>query len=189
MVVVFPAPFGPRNPKHSPLCTSKSTPFTASKPLKLFLRSRAISVVVRDWVWINSSASVLELRTLRFYRQPPAFPTPRGRERGGLCSPARSTTSKPPTDAGAAHILPHHDEWSRRPPRRAALSRATPLQPTPRQGPRPRAAAARTRATDAAGSWQSSPERAPCPRHPAPCRGSSARGRRGRSHPARRPPA
>ncbi len=33
IVVVFPAPFGPRNPKISPSITSKLTPFTALSPL------------------------------------------------------------------------------------------------------------------------------------------------------------
>jgi hypothetical protein len=39
-VVVFPAPFGPRNPKISPSCTSKSMPSTATTllPEKGFLK-------------------------------------------------------------------------------------------------------------------------------------------------------
>ena len=36
IVVDFPAPLGPRNPKVSPACTSKSTPRTASRSPKRF---------------------------------------------------------------------------------------------------------------------------------------------------------
>src|SRR3989344_9514460 len=39
MVVVLPAPFGPRNPKNSPCATVKETPSTAGSPLYDFLRS------------------------------------------------------------------------------------------------------------------------------------------------------
>jgi hypothetical protein len=39
MVVVLPAPLGPRKPKTSPLATSKLTPRTASTAPKVFLRS------------------------------------------------------------------------------------------------------------------------------------------------------
>jgi hypothetical protein len=39
MVVDFPAPFGPRNPKVVPCATENEIPFTASKPPKRLLRS------------------------------------------------------------------------------------------------------------------------------------------------------
>src|SRR4030065_1275763 len=38
MVVDFPAPFGPRNPKISPFCTSKVTPSTAVMPSNFLTR-------------------------------------------------------------------------------------------------------------------------------------------------------
>ena len=38
IVVDFPAPFGPRNPRTSPSLTEKETPFTAWKSPKLFFR-------------------------------------------------------------------------------------------------------------------------------------------------------
>src|SRR6188474_1905924 len=41
IVDVFPAPFGPRKPKASPLWRSKSMPSTATKSPKRFTRSRA----------------------------------------------------------------------------------------------------------------------------------------------------
>jgi hypothetical protein len=41
IVDVFPAPFGPRKPKASPRCRSKSMPSTATKSPKRFTRSRA----------------------------------------------------------------------------------------------------------------------------------------------------
>src|SRR5213080_81502 len=41
MVELFPAPFGPRNPKASPLCTSKSIPSTATISSKRFTNPRA----------------------------------------------------------------------------------------------------------------------------------------------------
>jgi hypothetical protein len=40
-VVVFPAPFGPRNPTTSPARTSKETSRTASTPAYRFARPRA----------------------------------------------------------------------------------------------------------------------------------------------------
>src|SRR3989338_6278697 len=39
MVVVLPAPFGPKNPKNSPSLTSKDMLFTAVRPLYLLTRS------------------------------------------------------------------------------------------------------------------------------------------------------
>jgi hypothetical protein len=41
MVVVFPAPFGPRNPKASPFFTQNLIPSTATVLPKVFLRSSA----------------------------------------------------------------------------------------------------------------------------------------------------
>jgi hypothetical protein len=41
MVVVFPAPFGPRNPKTSPFRTEKAIPFTATIVPKVFFKSFA----------------------------------------------------------------------------------------------------------------------------------------------------
>ena len=41
IVVVLPAPLGPRNPNTSPRCTSKSTPSTATYPPKRLVRPRA----------------------------------------------------------------------------------------------------------------------------------------------------
>src|SRR5271170_4516864 len=41
MVVVFPAPFGPRKPKHSPGPISKSTPSTATNEPNRFASLRA----------------------------------------------------------------------------------------------------------------------------------------------------
>src|SRR6476646_4911104 len=38
MLVVLPAPLGPRKPKISPGCTSRSMPATAGTPLKLLLK-------------------------------------------------------------------------------------------------------------------------------------------------------
>src|SRR5512138_2300905 len=43
MVVDFPAPFGPRKPKISPLLTSRLTRFTATKSPKLFERSARVT--------------------------------------------------------------------------------------------------------------------------------------------------
>ena len=40
MVVVLPAPFGPRSPKTSPLFTEKLTDFTAARAPKYFVRLR-----------------------------------------------------------------------------------------------------------------------------------------------------
>src|SRR3990170_5869598 len=57
MVVVFPAPFGPRNPKNSPSLTSKDMPFTAVRPLycltKLETRMMDIRCILQEvatWV-------------------------------------------------------------------------------------------------------------------------------------------
>ena len=41
IVVVFPAPLGPRKPKNSPSRTSKSMPATAVRSPKTFVRPRA----------------------------------------------------------------------------------------------------------------------------------------------------
>ena len=41
IVLVFPAPFGPRKPNDSPGATSKSMASTAVKPPKRFVRARA----------------------------------------------------------------------------------------------------------------------------------------------------
>ena len=40
MVVVLPEPFGPRNPKISPRCSSKDTPFTTRRPPNVLTSSR-----------------------------------------------------------------------------------------------------------------------------------------------------
>src|SRR3712207_2959616 len=55
---------------------------------------------------------MLERQPLRFYRRPPTFPIPRARKGGEPRSSVRSTTSKLPTGAGAAHILPHRGHGS-----------------------------------------------------------------------------
>ena len=44
MVVVFPAPFGPRKPKHSPSLISNEMPSTAVKPLNFLTRSFAATI-------------------------------------------------------------------------------------------------------------------------------------------------
>jgi len=44
MVVVFPAPFGPRNPKTSPFLTVNEIPSTAGVPLNSF-RSRVAAMM------------------------------------------------------------------------------------------------------------------------------------------------
>src|SRR6185312_6399443 len=49
-VVVLPAPFGPRKPKISPVCTSMSTPTTAST-----VRLRALKIRRSPWVSIAAS--------------------------------------------------------------------------------------------------------------------------------------
>ena len=41
MVVVLPEPFGPRNPKISPRCSSKETPFTTRRPPNVLTSSHA----------------------------------------------------------------------------------------------------------------------------------------------------
>src|SRR5579862_631312 len=56
IVELFPAPFGPRKPKASPLLTSKSMPSTAVRPPKRFVRPRA---------WMSASFA----DTLRRYRR------------------------------------------------------------------------------------------------------------------------
>src|SRR5574344_865120 len=55
MVVDFPAPFGPRNPRTSPFSTVKDIPFTASKEPKFFRSSLTVSIL---------SPSVTDQRTL-----------------------------------------------------------------------------------------------------------------------------
>jgi hypothetical protein len=51
MVVDFPAPFGPRNPKISHFFTSKDIHFTASKS-QYFLTKCLISIILSDLVGI-----------------------------------------------------------------------------------------------------------------------------------------
>src|SRR5271154_1621179 len=51
MVVVLPAPLGPRNPKISPAFTCKSKPFSAT-----------LVVVFRNWRVVNSTQSFSVLR-------------------------------------------------------------------------------------------------------------------------------
>ena len=46
IVVDFPAPFGPRNPRTSPSATEKDIPFTAWKPPKSFFRHFTSSIPV-----------------------------------------------------------------------------------------------------------------------------------------------
>src|ERR1700679_992300 len=50
MVVVFPAPFGPKRPKHSPRVTSRSRPSTATTSAKDLRRPRSSSDGLLDWV-------------------------------------------------------------------------------------------------------------------------------------------
>src|SRR5687768_3900157 len=69
MVVVFPAPFGPRKPKHSRSPTSKSTPRTASNSSKRLVTPRATTTEER---W-GSTAT-----TQRVYRLPGAHGDPVG---------------------------------------------------------------------------------------------------------------
>src|SRR5215208_2202134 len=64
MVVVFPAPFGPRKPKHSPPKTWKSTPLTASKPEKLLFRPRVSRVDSTVRATLVLSVSVLNRQPL-----------------------------------------------------------------------------------------------------------------------------
>src|SRR5699024_9045427 len=45
MVVLLPAPFGPKNPKISPSDTVKLTPFTASSSLYCFFKSFTSTIV------------------------------------------------------------------------------------------------------------------------------------------------
>src|SRR5919112_6003121 len=96
MIVVFPAPFGPKKPKHSPPKTSKSTPLTASKPEQLFFKPRASSV---DW----PLRAPLVLSVSVFNRQPllvlGTFTSPD--------RPAFRTTQGPGKISGTAHILPY----------------------------------------------------------------------------------
>jgi len=44
IVVVFPAPFGPRNPKTSPFCTVNEIPSTATVPLNSFFSPEAAMI-------------------------------------------------------------------------------------------------------------------------------------------------
>ena len=62
MVLVLPAPFGPRKPNASPTCTSKSMALTAVKSPKRFVRPRA-------WTRTSSDGGML-----RFYRRHSAAP-------------------------------------------------------------------------------------------------------------------
>jgi hypothetical protein len=50
MVVVFPAPFGPSNPKHSPRVTSRSRPSTATTSANALRRPRSRSDGPFAWV-------------------------------------------------------------------------------------------------------------------------------------------
>ena len=63
IVVVLPAPFGPRKPNTSPGATSKSTPLTASVlpyVLRNLLTATAVSVLIR-----SSAVSGLRWRAAR----------------------------------------------------------------------------------------------------------------------------
>src|SRR5918994_7563057 len=95
MVVVFPAPFGPKKPKHSPPKTSKSTPLTASKPEKLFFRPRASSVGSPVRAPLVLSVSVFNRQPLyvlgNVHQSRPVF----------------RTTQKSGKISGTAHILPY----------------------------------------------------------------------------------
>src|SRR5579875_943808 len=60
IVVLFPAPFGPRNPKISPSKTVKETPSTALVfPSKLFVRSWMFSISLRGCSLTNCAVSRL----------------------------------------------------------------------------------------------------------------------------------
>lgn len=48
MTVVFPAPFGPRKPKHSPAEISKAILSTALRELKSFVRFIAETVIIEN---------------------------------------------------------------------------------------------------------------------------------------------
>src|SRR5439155_26798266 len=71
MVVVLPAPFGPRNPRISPLFTSKETPSTAFVSPKRFTRSRT---------WIMELLSLSPM--LGLHPAPLGVPTEDGRGQG-----------------------------------------------------------------------------------------------------------
>ena len=60
MVVVFPAPLGPRNPNTSPVPTSRSMPRTASSAPYCMRRSRtSIAEPVKKKQWYGRAASTV----------------------------------------------------------------------------------------------------------------------------------
>src|SRR2546426_2862724 len=58
-VVVFPAPFGPRNPNTSPSCTSRSSPSTAASEPKRFV-SFSVRITVFMWRVYWRSVPILD---------------------------------------------------------------------------------------------------------------------------------
>ena len=52
IVVDLPAPFGPRNPRTSPLFTSKDIPFTATAGPNFLVTDWALIMMFESW-WID----------------------------------------------------------------------------------------------------------------------------------------